>query len=443
MAKKAPEFEKAVFTGAATSDYRKRWVLFLFLLSCLGLMYWVVRDLVFHHLVYGYAQRMFNDLASAAVEKIDDVRLEREGNVSLYGAEAYTHDLHHQGARRLFFKTERLLLTLDGMPFRDTSLRVMRVDLFHPEIYVRREYGGEWNLEWALKKAPRAPDAPAPSEGTRFTPYRDPDEGFPRNGVHIHDGVVHVTFVAKSGREVTWSVHSVNGELKKEGGSLHLKPFTGDFYGGRMTVDSEISQANPLTIRHMKIDVRDADVARMTAGAPFIKRRMTGRFNAVFALTVDPSISGRRPITSGHCEITEGDLWDVPALSGIIEWLTLTRAEDRRIDTAILEFTVEEDRYRIDKMYFLGYPVSIFGDGSASLTGDWIDVTFVPRLGKKDWNSILPIAGAALDLLSNIFKGIFVPVTLKGSFEHPEFQVGGGTQPSPEVRKLIEEKSPR
>jgi hypothetical protein len=29
MAKKAPEFEKAVFTGAATSDYRKRWVLFL------------------------------------------------------------------------------------------------------------------------------------------------------------------------------------------------------------------------------------------------------------------------------------------------------------------------------------------------------------------------------------------------------------------------------
>jgi hypothetical protein len=87
--------------------------------------------------------------------------------------------------------------------------------------------------------------------------------------------------------------------------------------------------------------------------------------------------------------------------------------------------------------------VSLFGDGSASLTGDWIDVTFIPRLGKKDWNSILPVIGAPLDLLSNVFKGLFVPVTLKGSFENPQFNVGAGSEPSAEVRKLIEEKSPR
>ena len=93
-------------------------------------------------------------------------------------------------------------------------------------------------------------------------------------------------------------------------------------------------------------------------------------------------------------------------------------------------------------MYFLGYPVSIFGDGSASLTGDWIDVTFIPRLGKKDWTSIMGLPGVALDLLSNIFKGIFVPVSLKGSFEKPTFTVGTAA-PSPEMKRLIEEKSPR
>jgi hypothetical protein len=171
---------------------------------------------------------------------------------------------------------------------------------------------------------------------------------------------------------------------------------------------------------------------------------MKGRFNGVLALTRDAErMKQDRPIISGHCEITDGDLWDVPALSGIIEWLTLSKAEDRRIDTAILEFTVEQDRYRIDKMYFLGYPVSLFGDGSASLAGDWIDVSFIPRLGKKDWNSILPIIGAAFDLVSNIFKGIFVPVTLKGSFDNPKLEVAGNAAPSADVQKLIEEKSPQ
>ncbi|HXX92043.1 MAG TPA: hypothetical protein VEN81_00325, partial [Planctomycetota bacterium] len=393
--------------------------------------------------VYRYAQRIFNDLASAAVEKIQDVDLEREGNITLKGAEAYTH---HGGTRRLFFRTELLRLTLDGIPLRDSRIRVMRVDLFKPEIHVRREADGEWNLEWALQKAPRAPEAPpppTPEEGTRLVPWHDPDEGFPRNGVHIYDGTLHVTFASRSGKEVTWSVHSVNGVLLREGGILKLHPFTGDFYGGRMTVHAEIPQTRPLLIRPMNIDVRDADVAKMSEGAPFVKRRMTGRFNAVFALTVDPKLSSRRPIAAGHCEITDGDLWDVPALSGIIHLLALSPVSEKRIDTAVLEFTVEEGRYRIDKMHFLGYPVSLFGDGSASLTGDWIDVTFIPRLGKKDWNSILPVIGAPLDLLSNVFKGLFVPVTLKGSFENPQFNVGAGSEPSAEVRKLIEEKSPR
>jgi hypothetical protein len=442
MPPKAPgSFEKAVFTDAKKRDPRSRWALLVFLLACLAVVYWVVRDIVYQRFVYRYAQQMFNDLASAAVEKIEDVDLEREGNIVLTRPEVYTH---HGGQRRLFFRAEQLRLTLDGMPLRDTRIRVMQVDLFRPEIHVRREADGEWNLEWALQKAPRAPDAPpTPSEGTRFVPYRDPDEGFPRNGIHIRDGVLHITFVAKSGREVTWTVHSVNGVLVKEGGKLYLNPFTGDFYGGRMTVYAEIPQSSPLVISQMKIDVRDADVAKMSAGAPFLKRAMTGRFNAVFALKVDPGLATRRPIVSGHCEITDGDLWELPAFSKIIHVLALSPVSEKRIDTAVLEFTVEQDRYRIDKMHFLGYPVSLFGDGSASLTGDWIDVTFIPRLGKKDWNSILPVIGAPLDLLSNIFKGIFVPVSLKGSFDDPKLEVGAASPPSPEVKKLIEEKSPR
>jgi len=236
----------------------------------------------------------------------------------------------------------------------------------------------------------------------------------------------------------------VRARLERVDGVLVLKPAVGNFYGGRIKVGVEIPKTRPFTIRQLNIDVRDADVSQMAEGAPFIKHAVTGRFNAVVALTVDPEkMSHTRPIASGYCEITDGDLWDLPAFSGIIHVLALSPVSEKRIDTAVLEFTVEDDQIRIDKMHFLGYPVSLFGDGSCSLTGDWIDVVFIPRLGKKDWNSILPIIGAPLDLLSSIFKGIFVPISMTGTFERPKLEIGRAVVPKPKVVKLIEEKSPR
>ena len=97
----------------------------------------------------------------------------------------------------------------------------------------------------------------------------------------------------------------------------------------------------------------------------------------------------------------------------------------------------------MDKMHFLGYPVSLFGDGACSIDGDWIDIVFVPRLGKSDWNSIIPVIGAPIDLLANIFKGALTPVVLKGSFANPEISVEPFHFLKPTTRQLIEEKSPR
>jgi hypothetical protein len=133
----------------------------------------------------------------------------------------------------------------------------------------------------------------------------------------------------------------------------------------------------------------------------------------------------------------------VPAFSGIVHLLTLTKVSDRKIDTAVLEFTVGEGEIRVDKMYFLGTPVSLFGDGVCGLTGDWMEIVFVPRLGKSDWNSIIPVIGAPIDLLSNIFKGALMPVVMKGSFENPEISVEPFHFLKPSVKQLIEEKSPR
>jgi hypothetical protein len=273
--------------------------------------------------------------------------------------------------------------------------------------------------------------------------YLRPDESFPRNGVHIHDGTIRVTFVSKSGKEVEWRITDVHAVLMKYDGILTLRPFRGDFYGGRMKADAELPQTVPLTIRQLKVDVRDADVARMAEGAPFIKHPVSGLFNAVVTLTVDPERTKQRPIAAGRCEITHGNLWEFPMFAGILNLLTLTAVTERRIDTAVLEFTIEEDQIRVDKMHFLGHPVSLFGDGACSLTGDWIEIVFVPRLGKSDWNSILPIIGTPIQWLSDIFKGALLPVVLSGSFDNPQMAVTPGYFLRPSVRTLIEEKSPR
>lgn len=428
---KGPDFEPAEFSGARPRDLRSRAALFLGLLVLLAFLHAGARDILYHRALNSIAQNAFNSLAAASIQSIRDVTIDALGDVTLHGAVVTTERRGH----RVLLRADAVRLTFDGMPLRDDGLRVMRVDLVRPEIFIRREADGEWNLEWALRPPESPAAAPVPaSEGV---------DGFPRNGVHIHDGTLHVAFADRAGKEVVWRTSKVRASLEREDGLLQVRRCAGDFYGGRLVMDAEIPGTSPLRIRQLKADVRDADASQMAEGAPFLKHPIRGRFNAVFALSVDPAKTSARPIMAGRCEISDGDLWPLPAFSGILHALTLTSVEDRRIDEAQLAFTVEEGRIRVDQMHFLGYPVSLFGDGSMSLTGDWMDIRFIPRLGKKDWNSILPIIGAPIDLLSNIVKGALVPVSLTGSFDDPRFVVGSAVEAKPDVRRLIEEKSPR
>src|SRR5258706_16276268 len=207
MAKRG-DFERAEFTEARRARSRGKWAVLVSALLLLAASYGVARDLLYHRLVHDYAQKLYNDLGSASIESIGSVSVDGQGDVTLHAAEAYTH---HGGERRLFFRTEELRLSLDGMPLRDDRLRVMRVDLFRPEIFVRRESGGEWNVEWAFLRAPRAPDQPppVPPKDDPWKDYLSPDEGFPRNGVHVHDGTIHVNFAGKTGKEVSWKITGV------------------------------------------------------------------------------------------------------------------------------------------------------------------------------------------------------------------------------------------
>jgi hypothetical protein len=434
-------FEAAEFSDARRRSLGGRGLAFLGILLLLAACYAAARDVLYDRLVHGTAQRFLNDLFRASIERLGRVEVDSQGDLTLHDAEAWTS---RDGERRLFFRAEKLRLTLDGDPMRDRDLKVMRVDLFRPEIRLRRGADGEWNLLHAI--GPSSPPAPAPAPTPAEDPWKDyrrVDESWPRNGVHLHDGTIQVAFAGREGRETSWKIDSVNAMLSRKEGRTVLDPCRGGFYGGALTARAEVERGSPFTLRQFSVSVKDAEVARMAAESSSVKHPMRGRFNAVLAVTVDPARTGARPIAAGRAEVTEGDLWEMPALSKVIHLLTLTPVSAKRIDTGILEFTVEQERIRIDRMHFLGYPVSLFGEGACSVSGDWMEVVFVPRLGKDDWNSILPIIGAPIDLLSNVVKGALVPVVLSGSFDRPEVGVEPLRFLRPSVKQLIEERSPR
>jgi hypothetical protein len=433
------ETETAVFT-LDRRRRRGRWATFLLLLLLLGVLYTIARDILYARFVHGYAQAVLNDLVNASAERIASISIDRQGDVIIRDADVY---IHHRGVRRLFYRAELIRVVLDGLPLRDSRLRVMRIDLHRPEIFLRREPGADWNVLYALERPP-APEKPelAPDDPRRY--YRPPDAGFPPNGIHIHDGTVHVTYASKSGKEATWTATDVRAAIRRSGGITTLHPASGNFYGGLIRANAEISRTSPFTLDQFIVEVKNADVARMVEGAWFVKRPMSGSLNAVIAVTRDVQRTQGRPIASGRCEISEGNLWEFPALAGVLSLLTLTSVSERKIDSAVLEFTYEEDHIRIDKMHFLGYPISLFGDGVCGLAGEFMHVVFVPRLGKSHWESILSIIGTPIQLLLDIVGGVIVPVVLRGSFDKPEFT----PQPfeflvRPSIRQLIEERSPK
>ena len=400
---------------------RVRWRLVVLLLDLLLLAttVTVVRDLLVHRVLNRIAQHTLNSLASASVESIDGLELTPEGNVIVQRPRVMTV---RGGSRRLFFQSERIEIHVDGNPLREGDVEVMRVDLYHPEIFFVREADGEWNAAWALRKSPApvtdAPAVPPPPTTLPVAPAQVPArDRFPRNGVHVHGGLMHIVFVAPDGRETRWDIGAVEGILRKEHGELLFERWTGTFYGGEFRGDASIPSTDPF-VMEMKLSVAKADIRRMAENVPFMTKPVTGQFDLVFSVRADRAALGAKPVAAGRASVTGGKLWDLPAFVGVLAAFALTPTEDNVIDQAQLEFTVDRDIVRIDRMDFLGRPLSLFGSGSMGLDGRNLDITLVPRIGRS-FGDIVPVAGHVLQALLDVAKGIIVPIRIGGSFWKP------------------------
>lgn len=427
----------------------RRWLTLGAVLLLLVAVYSTARDVLYRRFIYGFAQNCLDYFATGSVESIGTVQLTVEGNLMLHDAVVTTF---HRERRRVFYRAERMEIALDGWPMQDEQVRVSRVDLFHPEIWVVRETGGDWNILWAFLPAPKPegerPQEPRPPPDVRpVVPVPEPAlshpmrGGWPRNGVHIHDGIIHVVFVRDDGSEMVWDIHQVNTSMTRAEPGVRFGPMRADFYGGVMLAEGTVPTFNPFHM-DLQVSVKGADVGRIAAGQPFIKRPLRGTLDGVVAMTSDQATIGDRPVAAGRIEINNGDLWDLPTFVGILATLALTEVGDRKLEAAHIEFTVERDRVRIDQMDFLGTPLCLFGEGRMDLTGENIDIKMIPLLGQS-WNDILPVIGAPVQWLLEIVKGTLIPVRITGAFWAPKFNFDIGEPVSEPLKKLIEEKAPR
>jgi hypothetical protein len=405
-------------------------------LSVVAALYLMLRTWVIGGLVRDFAQSFLQSLITADVDHVGRIEVDADGNLVLHRV---TISTTLDGKKRLFYRADRIVIALDGRPLRDANLRVARVDIFHPEIYVRRDFASGWNLLWALKPRPappapvkpaEAPPGPPPLVARPVIPATPPGDPFPFNGIHLHDGIVHVAIEGRA-REVSYVVNGVEAQIYRRDGMIAFEPIYGDFYGGRLTGQAIIRSLKPFAL-DVRLSVKDADVSRLSDRASFIKRPVSGRLGGVLSVTSDAGTE-HRPVGAGRIEITQGNLYDLPAFTGILGLLALNPLPDRIVNSAQVLFTIERDRVRIDEMNFLGSPISLFGEGFMGLTGEDLNLVFVPRLEKD----ILSLIVAPVALLTDLALGQWVPVVVTGSFWEPKVNA----EPEAKVREEIQKRA--
>jgi hypothetical protein len=405
-------------------------------LAVVAAFYLTLRTWVVERLVRDLAQSFLEPLTSADVERVGRVEVDADGNLVLHRVQLTTT---RNGIKRPFYGAERIVIALDGWPLRDADLRVARIDIFRPEIFVRRDLDDGWNLLWALRRRPPpigAPPPPPPASGPPplvsrpVIPSRPTGDPFPFNGIHLHDGIVHIAIQGRT-REVSYVATGVEARIERRDGEIVFEPILGNFYGGRLGGHAVLRSMSPFAL-DVRLSATDADVALLSERASFVSRPVSGRLDGVIAVTSDAR-TNHRPVGAGRVEISKGDLWELPAFTGILGLLALNPVPDRIVNSAQVIFTIERDRVRIDEMNFLGSPISLFGDGTMGLTGEDLNLVFVPRLEKN----ILSFIVAPVALLTDLALGQWVPVVVTGSFWQPRVNA----EPEAAVRDKIQKQA--
>ena len=378
---------------------------------------------------------MLDKFSSVSIESIDSIDVNLDGTIILTGTEAYTY---RHGTKKLFYKAESVKITLNAFPGSRNNIELVRVDLNKPTIYISKDKSGIWNTTWAFTPAEKPPELVKEQDKTNENNKNmPPKKSFPTQGIHIENGTLQLQLDTESGDSTKWAVTNVSATIQSDDATLSISPFTGTFYGGTFNAKKADFTSGKTDIQ---ISITKANVGALSSRLN-LENQPKGTLDAVLTLTKGDIRTESHLVGAGQIEIREADLWDLPIFTKVLALLALDPISERKIDEAHLLFTIEKDRFRVDQMDFIGHPVSLFGEGEMSLTGKDLHVVFIPQLGRKKLDQMLPIIGTPIQWLIDIVKGVFVPLILSGSFHNPSISVVPGYKVAEPIIDLIKTKS--
>lgn len=362
----------------------RRFVVFLAILVGLALVYTGLNELVIDLGIRKAAQDLIGRALNARVSRIRRVGLSREGALELHGVRVDV-----AGFEEPFYTAESVdFLLEEGLgriaekgfhALKEVKLR--RVDLRRPRLYFVKSPEGGWNVDRAFTRSPSRGGAAGGSGAEE-----PPRDYFPREGIFVHQGSIHVVFHREKGPAVHWVVDDLDFKITKSpGGRLRLSGFDdrpilkGTFSGGQLTIDLELFDYRKVLEGKLQVRLVDADLGVVTRGMK-LERPIRGRLTGMVSLERSLRETKGRLRGSGYFQVAEGDLYDYPMVAAALSILSFTAPKGNKITEAYGRFTLEEDHIVVEQLDFIGTSLSLFGSGECGLNGEELYVCLAPRL---------------------------------------------------------------
>jgi hypothetical protein len=421
-------------------DRTGRFITLAVVLALVGLSYLYFKVRYYEPLRDALARKYLDYLFTAEVENIGRVDFDAQGDLHLYDVSLLSND---RGEERLCFRAREVVISFNGFPLREPNLSIKRVDLYYPELFVLRYPGGDWNVLHIF--LPRLQEEIAEkkrktSEGDRVLPdipvHRD---AFPPNGVHIYGGIVHVAFRDEENNEVSWDISGVEGRIISEDiSSLTFDPWYGWFYGGRIEVKSLVKSFNPF-VMDLLLTIEGANVSHMSEGVPYLEKPVEGMLEVYLSSEWDERrTEGEEQVMAGYAKVSQGDIWEFPALLGVLNVFSLEGYGDRKIEGGMINFTMKENKIWLEQLDLIGSPMNLYGHGWIDLTGEELEIIFFPEVSGGFRK--VPLVGSPVQSLLDLLMGNIVPVFVKGSWAEAEAAVDEKLERPENIRKLMEEE---
>lgn len=316
--------------------------------------------------------------------------------------------IKHSNDRLVFFTADECTLQLSGGLLASNN-SVRRIDFKNSRIFGTRFNDGVWSWEIAFPK----------TDGTAGE--------FPSEGIHFQNGTLHLAFTADS-EKTEFIFDSIAFSLESKNGVVEPTPIEGKFYGGL----ARAAFTRKSDDYEFKLRIRDAQLSKLTP-------EVSGNMNC--SLDIVERDSTR--VAQGELHMIGAELWKLPVLRSILGVLSITSFASRAFDEGHLRFTVVGDKVEVRQIDLLGFPISLLGEGKMDVYGNNLDLVFIPQIGKKRFDEILPIIGAPIQAMSDVIRGALVPVVVRGTFSEPRASLEPGFALSNELKALFNARNRR